>query len=211
MSHLPGWLTWKSQNSCSKDHIRYHSQNKPCTHLQRTRMEETLGERWKKRRLATMSRFINNQTPSYLRQPLPMNNNAYVLRNIIYLLNSATQATTMQFVFYPKTIYGWKNLDQSINNSPSLETFKGKLKDTKHPPPDWFYSNDGIYSIFHSRLRMSCSPFNDDLFSQIHVIESPQCLCGHIQETVSHFLLGCPLFTSEQTIMLNELLKFTKN
>ena len=82
-----------------------------------------------------------------------------------------------------------------------------KLKDTKHHPPDWFYSKNRIYSIFHSRLRMRCSPLNDDLFSQIHVIESPQCLCGHVRETARHFLLECQLFTNECTIMLNKLLK----
>ena len=111
----------------------------------------------------------------------------------------------MQNSFYPKTIHDWNNLEQSIRDSPSLETFKRKLRDTKHHPPDWFYSNNR-YS--NSRLRMKCSPLNDDLFSQSHhVIESPQCPCGHARETALHFLLECPLFSNERTIMLNELLK----
>ena len=164
---------------------------------------ETLGERRKRQRLATMFRIINNQTPSYLRQPLPVNNNAYVLRNAINIPNLATQSATMQNSFYPKTINDWNNLDRSIRDSPSLETFKWKLKDTKHHPPDWFYSNDRFYSIIHARLRMKCSLLNDDLFSQIHVIESPQCPCGHQRETARHFLLECPLFSNERTIMLN--------
>ena len=54
-------------------------------------------------------------------------------------------------------------------------------------------------------MRMLCSELNDHLFSHIHVVESPECQCGHHRETNKHYLLECPLFMNERGEMLNNL------
>ena len=52
---------------------------------------------------------------------------------------------------------------------------------------------------------MKCSKLNDDLFSHIHVIDSPQCPCGFRRETSKHFLLDCPLYTNARNVMISDL------
>ncbi len=59
--------------------------------------------------------------------------------------------------------------------------------------------------MIHARFRMLCSPLNDHLFSHIHVIDNPQCACGHARESTRHFLLECPLFYNERNTMLTDM------
>ena len=95
-----------------------------------------------------------------------------------------------------------------MQQAPSILSFKSKLKkkkDTKHDPPDWFYCGERRLSIYHSRMRMMCSPLNDHLFSHIHVVDSPQCPCGNPRETAKHFLLVFPLYIIERNEMLTKL------
>ena len=69
--------------------------------------------------------------------------------------------------------------------------------------------HSGITDIFlgvcHAKLRMLCSPLKDHLFSHIHVIDNPTSACGYSRENNKHFLLDCPLFANERTVMLTEL------
>ena len=58
----------------------------------------------------------------------------------------------------------------------------------------WYYSSDSQKSILHARLRMLCSPLNDQVHSLIHVVESPTCSGRHVRENNKHFLLECPLY-----------------
>ena len=60
-------------------------------------------------------------------------------------------------------------------------------------------------AIIHAKLRMLCSPINDHLYSHIHVIDSPACICGHLRENNKHFLLQCPLYLNERNEMFNKL------
>ena len=74
-------------------------------------------------------------------------------------------------------------------------------------PPKWFQVGERRPNILHARLRMLCSPLNDHLFSFIHVVDKPDCACGHSRENNKHYLLDCPLFTAERNKMLYELHK----
>ena len=59
--------------------------------------------------------------------------------------------------------------------------------------------------MIHARMRMLCSPFNDHLYSHIHVVDSPACACGHPRENNKHFFLQCPLFDNERQILMDGL------
>ena len=48
------------------------------------------------------------------------------------------------------------------------------------------------------------SHLNYHLFA-IHKIESPECKCGHHKEDTTHFLLHCPDYQLQRTIMFNEI------
>ena len=55
-------------------------------------------------------------------------------------------------------------------------------------------------SVKHAQLRMNCSKLNYHLFL-LHVLESPECPCGHNCEDINHYLLHCPLFVQNRETM----------
>jgi hypothetical protein len=167
---------------------------------------ETLQVRRKNQRLTTMYKIEHNAAPDYLKESIPVSNaQPYELRNADDIPGVRTRTATFQNSFYPKTIREWNSLDPEIRQMPSVQSFKAKLKETKHKPPDWFYAGDRRWAIIHARLRLLCSSLNDHLYSQLHVVDSPECACGNQRETAKHFLLECPLFSIERDIMLQGL------
>ena len=51
---------------------------------------------------------------------------------------------------------------------------------------------------------METSNLNDHMVKR-YLQDNPSCDCGAQAETPSHYLLSCPKFTIERTIMLNNL------
>ncbi len=171
---------------------------------------EYLEERRRKQRLKVMYKTIHGETPVFLQNSLPMpvgEHNRYALRNEHNFPQLRTRTSTFQNSFIPKTIQDWNNLDNDIKGSNTLETFTRKLNTPPLEVPKWFYLGERSMSINHAKLRMLCSPINDHLYSHIHVIESPTCICGHNRENNKHFLLECPLFINERNEMFNNLMQ----
>ena len=108
--------------------------------------------------------------------------------------------------FIPKTICDWNELPGNVKDIKSKDSFSLKISDHK-PIPRWFSTGDRRVNIWHARLRMKCSELNDDLFSHIHVVDSPQCPCGFRRETSKHFLLDCPLYAVARESLLSDLNK----
>lgn len=165
---------------------------------------ETLQQRRQQHRLVTMYKIINGLAPEYLNEPMPeAHDHPYNLRqrgNVNNFNNFRTNY--FQKSFFPKTISDWNALPLDVKSAPSLSSFKTKIRNIKEKPPDWYYTGDRWSSLMHARIRMLCSPLNDHLFSQLHVVESPDCACGTHRETSKHFLLECPLFQVERGTML---------
>ena len=80
-----------------------------------------------------------------------------------------------------------------------------RLNDKKAVVPKWYLTGKRETSVKHAKLRMLCSNLNDHLFSYIHVIDTPSCICGHVRENNRHYLLDCPMYYAERNEMLNEL------
>ena len=169
---------------------------------------ETLEERRKKQRLCTMYKVMHNLSPVYLTQTIPQVNAIadYNLRNADALPGFNARTTAFQHSFFPQTISDWNKLESEVRNAASLQLFKSKIsKDTKKHPPDWYYHGERRLSLLHARMRMLCSPLNDHLHSHIHVLDSPQCPCGHARETSKHFLMDCPLYAIEREALIDTL------
>ena len=115
------------------------------------------------------------------------------------------RTSTFQNSFVPQTVRDWNNLDIETQTSVSVEAFTSKLNANKAKTKIWYYTGERYLSILHARLRMLCSCLNDHLFSFIHVVDSPACDCGHVRENNRHYLLDCPLYTSERDIMVQDL------
>ena len=106
--------------------------------------------------------------------------------------------------FIPRTICDWNALSNEVKDISNNETFGQKLtRDTKIPR--WYYQGERLANTWHARMRMKCSKLNDDLYSHIHVIESPLCSCGYRRETSKHYLLDCPLYAEDRRQMLSDL------
>ena len=155
-----------------------------------------------------MYRTVHGETPIYLQQtlPAPVGNNArYTLRNEHNFPEMRSRTSTFQNSFIPKTIHDWTRLDNDTKSAPSVDSFKRRLDAPSANVPKWFYSGKRTLSMIHAKLRMLCSPLNDHLYSHIHVIDSPSCLCGHMRENNKHFLLECPLYMNERNEMFTNL------
>ena len=114
------------------------------------------------------------------------------------------RTVTFDRTFFPKTISDWNMLSRDLKNAPSAEAFSNRLN-SKDRVPTWYAFGDRTNSILHARMRMLCSPLADHLYSQIHVIDSPQCQCGFARENNKHYLLQCPLYDVERMEMVTKL------
>ena len=165
---------------------------------------DTLAERRKKQRIKTFHKMVNGKAPTYLQEEIPdVNPNRENLRNE----SNIPKIRGMVFyekTFIPKTIDDWNNLDDEIKPVESYNTFADKIT-RKIETPIWYLIGERTTNMWHARMRMKCSPLNDDLHSHIHVVDTPGCSCGYRRETSKHFLLDCPLYTDERDAMLSEL------
>ena len=165
----------------------------------------SLSERRQIQRLKVFHKMINGKTPVYLQNeiPAPDPNHEHLrskddipkIRGMVLLENT----------FIPKTITEWNTLNTETRSSDSSETFCKKItRETE--VPSWYLTGDREANMWHARMRMRCSPLNDDLHSQIHVLENSECACGYKKENSKHFLLDCPLYNVAREKMLNNLL-----
>ena len=104
---------------------------------------------------------------------------------------------------FPSSIRSWNSLDYSIRNIDLLSLFKRRIKDEsgyKRPPPH-YYSGLRAASIWHIRLRLGMSQLSAHLFP-FGFVDSPRLSCGVTHETVSHYLMGCPLYAAQRERLL---------
>ena len=66
-----------------------------------------------------------------------------------------------------------------------------------------------VGNSYQTQIRVGRSQLNAHLF-EIGLISTPGCLCGHKQETVSHFLLYCFLYQNERETLLLNILNLVK-
>jgi hypothetical protein len=104
--------------------------------------------------------------------------------------------------FIPSTVSLWNNLDISIRNSPTLSSFKNRVKVDIYKTPKYYNEGPRKLSILHTRLRHQCSSLNADL-SKIHIINNFKCNCGASFEDAIHYFLECPLYLNERRTLLS--------
>ena len=99
----------------------------------------------------------------------------------------------------------WNDLQDSSKFADSLSSFKKTILFSLISCNVLYYFGDRWPSIHHARLRIGCSKLNDDLFSNLHVIDSPKCPCGSPTEDRLHFFFHCPLYGNERKILLDSI------
>ena len=113
----------------------------------------------------------------------------------------------------PYVITEWNNLDKSIRNSGSLSIFKKSILKFKRPSPNSTYSSFNTKAIKHlTRLRLVSSHLRDHKFKHSFLdLLNPLCSCGLDIEITCHFLLHCPNFINERSLLLNNVSRVTKD
>ena len=171
---------------------------------------DSLGTRRSHQKLNLMFKIQNAIAPSYLIDscpPLVGVNMNYNLRNAADI--AAPPGVKQGYVnsFFPSTIKLWNQLDRSLKQCPSIDSFKYQLKKTKCLGKNKLYSKfNGAKAINHTRLRLGLSGLKAHRHAYNH-IPHPNCdLCGARREDAMHFLLQCPVYTVPRLTLMNDTL-----
>ena len=142
---------------------------------------------------------LNDCLPS-----LVSNVSGYNLRNNDNYVAIRTRLNVYAKSFVPPTISLWNNLETFIRNTPTLDSFKIKLKTPLFKPSTYLGEGSRRLDIIHARLRHQCSSLNGDLY-RINLIENPNCNCGAPYEDVIHYFLECPLCQIQRANLFNDI------
>ena len=88
----------------------------------------------------------------------------------------------------------------------TLEGFKTMYRREYLRRPNPIHNIDHGGNIHLTRMRLGLSHLSEHLYTH-NIIDSPLCNnCGLESESVAHFLLRCPLYTTERAVFLSDLL-----
>jgi hypothetical protein len=135
-----------------------------------------LAKRRENHKLSLFYKIINRRAPSYLIDLLPQevgNRTGYALRNRGNLDVQLTRINCLSYSFFPSTTRLWNNLDQTLKDKPSVQSFKLAIKKKEPIPNKLYYHGTRLENSIHARLRIENSPLNADLCNILHVIDSP--------------------------------------
>ena len=173
---------------------------------------ESLQKRRNDHKLSLLFKMKNNLTPEYLSSLPPQNfgnTSRYSLRNSNNLQGILCRTALYSNSFLPSTIRAWNNLPAEVRQFDSLDTFKQFLSRERERVPKYFYSGNRRGQLLHTRIRTNCSNLNNDLFLK-HIIDSPLCLCGNI-ENANHYFFVCPLYVHQRTTLLSSISQYHNN
>jgi hypothetical protein len=176
-------------------------------------MEEVGWDSLKTRRgmqkACAMYKIQNNLAPNYLTNacpPLVGKITNYNLRNADNIALPMGRRTDYFNSFFPSTIRLWNNLDRTIKNRDSLDSFKYHMKKAKCRKKKKLYSRfNGTGAINHTRIRLGLSGLQAQRHEYNHV-PRPTCdFCGARREDELHFFLQCRVFTPMRLILMNDI------
>ena len=116
----------------------------------------------------------NGLTPDFLSSlvsPAVGSTTTYNLRNFSNLQTVYASSQLYYRSFLPSVTRSWNELSEDKKNSTSVAVFKSKLQCNVRSPPSFFFDGKRTGQIHH-------------------IIESPLCECGAVEDT-KHFLLEC--------------------
>ena len=166
---------------------------------------ESLHHRRCFRRITQFYKIMNNLTPQYLLDPIPMPRRHLFGRhstNDLYEFRWRTKRFVRSF--YPDSINCWNELGPEIRSIERLSTFKTTLIQTIRPKRCSIFNihdPDGIRYIY--QLRVGLTPLR--AHKKRHCFkDTPDdvCRCGNGVETTEHFLLNCPFFHTQRESLL---------
>ena len=171
---------------------------------------EELSVRRKINKLIYFYKIVNRLAPVYLVDLLPdlVEERAYIpLRSGQNISSFMYKSEKFRNSFFPSTVNLWNDLDLDIRNSISLPVFKANVRKVFCMPRYnklFNFSLTRRASVLHTRLRLGFCALNDYLYG-INCCDSPLCECSLERETVKHYLLKCPRFAAQRSVLLTSL------
>ena len=110
--------------------------------LRQLKMLQAKSIRKDKHKLFQLFKIINGQVPPYLQQLVPLRVQQiiarYPLRNSQNFSVPPSRTVTFSSSFLPTILWDWNALDQTIKDSPSLQSFKNRINGPTRFPPKHF-------------------------------------------------------------------------
>ena len=141
--------------------------------------------------------------PLYLSELIPQTTNerhSYTLRTRENITPFRCNRQYFSRSFFPSTVRDWNNLPLKIRQSPTFAMFCKSIN-IFFPQPvknSWYGQGDRFLDIHHARIRIGCSQLRSQLYHNLHVVDSPACPCGDMNESPTHYFFHCPLFNVVQ-------------
>ena len=93
-------------------------------------------------------------------------------------------------------------MEPKLRNCQSYNSFRITYKlHYQVPSENHFYMNNRRHEILRVKLRTNALPTNEWLFKR-GLRDTKQCKCQYKTETALHYLLLCPRYSSQRTLML---------
>ena len=168
---------------------------------------ETLELRRWFRKLCTFYKILKDKNPNYLFRLIPEKRSSYATRNQDDIPLIKTNHQFFKNSFFPATIIEWNQLDIAIRNSDTYGAFRNSILNFVRPSPNKVYNCHNPKGIrYITRLRLGLSHLREHKFK--HCFQdslNPLCSCGSEIESTIHYLLHCPMYVSERSILLSTI------
>ena len=167
---------------------------------------KTLETRRKEHKLIVFYKIFHGIYPSYLYALLPpVNNPRYRLRNSSEFKLPHARLNSSINSFFPSTAKVWNNIPPPIKESSSVPVFKRLMFGKPEPANHYNMLCSGKKGIWLTRLRLGLSPLNFQRFTY-NLTNDPFCPnCENTDETIEHFMLSCPAYTTARISLFNSL------
>ena len=167
---------------------------------------DELIQRREKHKVVLFHKIVNGLSPPYLQELLPEKSRSP--RTPYNYLNFKCRTTSYASSFFPSVVQKWNSLSDLIKSSTSTRLLKTKLEslnDIKYRK--YFSYGSGNEHTHHARMRMGLSALRWQLYEH-HIVDNPICcFCTTNEpETVEHYLLHCPTFKVQRTLLVMTLI-----
>ena len=175
---------------------------------------ETLSDRRLCRRILQIHKILNNKTPSYLKDKLPLIRlPLYALTNEITFREIRCKSSRYMNSFFPNAVKSWNIFIHHFDYMPSLNKLKTHLNAFFRPKPSSIFGiHDplGIRYIF--QLRVGLSPLRSHKRNH-NFIDTPTdtCLCNQGIEDSNHFFFLCPFYAIQRATLAASVIIILQN
>ncbi len=163
-------------------------------------------DRIKQATLTMLFKILRGNVPQYIINIMlelngPRN---YILRNNSNL-RAYCRLETYKKSFFSRAIRLWNDLTDEMKFKESVGNFRKQFAVERNELQVLYYYGERWPCVHHARIRIGCSKLNNDLFNNLHVVDSPSCICGAPYENAEHFFFHCPRFYNIRQTLLDDI------